>query len=771
MPSIIQHRRRSISRYTYKTTLCLIAYFVYFTLSGCAETPKNSIQNSVNTINISSPEELVNLLRNQYQADQQNFSLLIRLREAEQAAVDYYLSQGERQKESGDTDEALSSFKVGLRIRPNSHPLLVAKEQMENAQKLSLLVSSASDHFDKGMMKEAKVLLESAIAINANDQNAINLYTKVQNAIRGTKNTQHLIDLNFEDLEFKKAITFIAKSYGISVVFDEGIRDSELTIDLKSIPFSQAIKLVTEITRNTYKVVNHDTLLIFPDNVERRRQYDDIAIRTFILETMTAKDMGVLLKSALGIKNLTINEANNAIILRETTELIDLAEQIIRANDVSPGEVVLNVEILEINLTEAEKLGIDYGNYQISSLTTAVPTIGSISNSIMNATNLSIPSVNLNAFKQAVDAKMLAKPSVRVLDGQKAKIHIGDRVPLRQSSIQDATGQTRTTFEYQEIGIRFNVEAKIHPNDQVTVQVGLEVSALGENLGTATEQAFRIGTRNADTTMLVRDGETAILGGLLREEGRSTTSGIKGLSSVDILKKIFGSEDISKGRTDLLLTITPNIIRRSEGFRSNQRYIDAGTEANMKDHSKGDQLDQLILKPPSSDETAISTEREHYKLVINDLKNEAEEDTSISSDVRENSINTSDGIELKFDKPEYRGKVGDVQQISIQLTNPTQLRDAEIVISLNPNILTLGKIEPSEKSISIAQDATAPGDGFRILLHDASNELLALEKIVTFEVQAKRKGTSFLTLDIVQTPTPNEGSSKARGNNSRFIVN
>jgi len=160
-----------------------------------------------------------------------------------------------------------------------------------------------------------------------------------------------------------------------------------------------------------------------------------------------------------------------------------------------------------------------------------------------------------------VDAKILANPKIRVINGKTAKIHIGDRVPLRASTITDATGQVRTTFDYKEIGIKLVAEPQINLDNSVESKISLEVSTLGENIGTAEEAAFRIGTRNAETVMLLRDGETAILGGLIRDDERSTHLRIPGLGDVPILGSVFSNYDKSGGRTDVLLTITPRVVR------------------------------------------------------------------------------------------------------------------------------------------------------------------------------------------------------------------
>jgi general secretion pathway protein D len=184
-----------------------------------------------------------------------------------------------------------------------------------------------------------------------------------------------------------------------------------------------------------------------------------------------------------------------------------------------------------------------------------------------------------------VDAKVLANPKIRVVNGRSAKIHIGDRVPLRAATIVDATGQTRTTFDYKEIGIRLLVEPMIYLDNSAMLKLGLEVSSLGENLGTASEPAFRIGTRNAETFMLLRDGETAILGGLIQDEERNNKVRIPGFGDIPLVGALFTSYDTSTSRTDVLLTITPRVVRGWDVPARAAREFYSGTENVYTDKS------------------------------------------------------------------------------------------------------------------------------------------------------------------------------------------
>jgi general secretion pathway protein D len=309
--------------------------------------------------------------------------------------------------------------------------------------------------------------------------------------------------------------------------------------------------------------------------------------------------MADILKGLITVRKLIVNEPLNSLVLRDTEEVIKLAGKIIEANDRRLAELILEVEILEVNRSKAERLGLDLGSYRVSASTgTAIIGVtGNIQESIRNALTLTLPSATFNFYKQDVDAKTLANPKVRVLSGKNAKIHIGDRVPLRAATIQDVTGQVRTTYDYKEIGIRLLAEPIVHIDNSVTVKVGLEVSTLGENLGTQNEPAFRIGTRNAETFMMLRDGETAILGGLIRDEERKTRVRVPLFGDIPAAGALFTSYDDSNGRTDVLLTITPRVVRGWDLPNKQMRSFVSGTEDRYLSEPLFASLNQSAVRP------------------------------------------------------------------------------------------------------------------------------------------------------------------------------
>jgi general secretion pathway protein D len=485
---------------------------------------------------------------------------------------------------AGDFDGAIVQFQQGLTAMPEHGKLQQAMADALARKEAQIQFAEGRLLAEAGKKAEAAARFKQALEIYPGHKDAAIALEALLKAQRDQADEEGVvlssrapITLNFRQSDLRQAFEFLGKSFGVNVIFDDAVRSTPVTLFAKDVSFDEGLNLLLSVTSTFYKKVGPNTILIASDNKEKRGQYEDHVVRTFQLNSVKAKEMADILRGLMTIKKIIVNDTLNSIVVRDTPEIVKLAARIIESNDRKPAELVLEVEILEVNRTKAEKLGLDLGTYEISA---AVPkfNVGTPFRTVRDATTLTLPSATLRFFKQDVDAKTLANPKIRVIHGKSAKIHIGDRVPLRAATIQDATGQVRTTFDYREIGIRLSVEPDIHVDNTTTVKLGLEVSSLGENLGTVNEPAFRIGTRNAETVMLLRDGETAILGGLIRDEERNTRATVPGLGAIPVVGSLFTSYDDSGGRTDVLLTITPRVVRGWDTPAANSWQFYSGTE-------------------------------------------------------------------------------------------------------------------------------------------------------------------------------------------------
>ncbi|HKK06821.1 MAG TPA: secretin N-terminal domain-containing protein [Gammaproteobacteria bacterium] len=607
-----------------------------------------------------------------------------RLQQTELKAADYYYQKGHKQFEQGNIDGAIAQYQQGLVAMPEHSKLVSAMNRALALREANSLYEEASRDDQIGREEDAKKLYERALDIYPKHKGAARALARLKAAEEAKASaglaltSKAPITLNFRKTDIKTAFDFIAKSFGINVIFDDGVKPAPVTLFAKNVTFEQALNLMLTTTRTFYKRIGRNTILIAPDTKEKRGQYEDQLIRVFHLTTISAKDMAAILKGVLRLKKIIVNVEMNSIIVRDTKDVLALVQKLIEANDRKPAEMILDVEILEVNRTKSEQLGLDFGQ-KITASYDQFPISGSWRTALSQGT-VTLPTVTFNYFKQDVDAKILANPKIRVINGKSAKIHIGDRVPLRSSTIQDATGQTRTTFEYRDIGIKLTVDPDIHLDNSVTVKLGLEVSSLGQNLGTPSEPAYSIGTRNADTYMLLRDGETAILGGLIKDEDRHQRVSVPGLGDIPIVGSLFGSKNDSSGRTDVLLTITPRIVRPWEVAPKDDREMYSGTQDNYSTHPLFAYLNQSAdnNKRPTIELGGTSGGEEQTPTVVGP-KQLARPDT-VPSPAPTTPV-------LAFDKPVYSVDENGEFDIDLIGQNLHAIKDLPIEVLFNPQLM------------------------------------------------------------------------------------
>lgn len=527
--------------------------------------------------------------RQAYAADPDNFEAKSRLERLELKAAVFYYHRGQLALDKGDVEGAINFFQEGLVAMPDNEKLQAAMQAAHARKDAAAVYEEGVNLLAAGKRDEAKVRFRHALALYPGlKPAAIKLAVIEKQESEAVSDGLALsssapITLNFRDTDIRDAYEFLTKSFGVNVIFDDSVKNSPVTLYAKDVTFKQGLDLLLATSKTFYRKIGPNSILLAMDTKEKRGQYEDEIMRTFSLNTIKARDMANILKGLMPIKKMVINEEQNTITIRDTADVIKLASDAIEVNDRKPAEVILDVEILEISHTKAETLGLDFGSYQVSASIPPYSLTGSFKAAEAGGL-LTLPSATLNFFKQDVDAKTLAKPQVRVLSGQSAKIHIGDRVPLIATTIQDATGQVRNTYDYKDIGIGLDAKPIVHLDNSVTVKLSLAVSTLGQNLGTPSQPEYSIGSRDAETVMLLHDGETAILGGLIQDGDRNNKVFIPGLGRIPLLGALFSNYDNSKERTDVLLTITPHVVRGWEQLPANERQFYSGTENNYSDH-------------------------------------------------------------------------------------------------------------------------------------------------------------------------------------------
>jgi len=435
---------------------------------------------------------------------------------------------------------------------------------------------------------------------------------KMKERTRGTRPQPPLLNPRSTQpisLEFPQPVSIfqiyraLAQAFGINVLFDPNLKDQEIAIDLKDVTAQAALETLMHAAGHFYKVIDEHTILIAADTPQNRRTYEDLVIQTFFLSNAEVKDMTTILRSLIDAKKIATNDQLNAIILRDTADKVKVAEKIIETNDKSKAEVVVDVELLQINTNRMTDLGLALSQYSIGqtldtgtstttgSGSTATTTPGGLRVSdipFLNQSNwiLSVPNIVYNFAKTVGEAQLLAKPQLRITEGQKANLVIGDKIPIplttfNTSNTIGGTIVPITSFQYQDVGIKIEIEPRVHHNQEVTLKVKIEVSNLGSNVTFNNQTQPTISTRTFDTTIRLQDGETNLLAGLLRTDESKNDQGIPGLSDLPLIGRLFSDKSHTSAHTDVILTLTPHIIRNAEITEEDLLPIWVGTEANV----------------------------------------------------------------------------------------------------------------------------------------------------------------------------------------------
>ena len=674
--------------------------------------------------------------RKAYAENPDDIELRSRLIQTEFRAADHYYQEGLKLINLGNMDGAIVRFQQGLVCKSTHTKLSQAMRNVLARKEADTLFNEAVQIQKAGKNRQAKILFEKVVIIYPGHDDARRALIKIKKSERVKKSkglaltSKSPISLNFRKSELKTAIEFITKSFGVNVIFDESVKNIPVTLFAKNVTFKQALNLILTTSKTFYRQVGKNTIIVAPDTKEKHGQYEDHIIRVFQLKTVNAKDMSSIIKGVITVKKLIVNSELNSILIRDTEQVLSLVERIININDRTPAEMILDVDIMEVNHTKAEKLGLDFG----SEISTTFPqySLNSSLNDTFKAGTATLPAITFHYFKQDVDAKTLANPKIRVMHNKVAKIHIGDRVPLRSATITDSLGQTRTSFEYKDIGIRLTVEPNIHIDNSVTVKMALEVSSLGQNLGTLQEPAFSIGTRNADTIMLLRDGETAILGGLIRDEERSSRIKVPGLGDIPVVGAIFRNYDDSDTRTDVLLTITPRIVRAWELPEESEREIYSGSEKTFSDKAL---FDYLNKNSAGNKKTSIKVNNQDDSKKLSSGLN--------TPSTQSNNIDANNSI-LGFSQPQYMANENNKFSITLAAKKLSSIKDLPLEILFNPQLMQFNEVESkldAVESFSLDKDDVDKGV---LRIHMKGLNAENLENLATLNFTAVKSGISYL---------------------------
>jgi general secretion pathway protein D len=515
--------------------------------------------------------------------------------EAKVHAAERQHARGEALLAQRAVGPAVEAFKQAVVLDPDKGEYRAAlaqalrSKEAEERYTAGVQLLRAEKHAAAAEELEKALALDPAFAAARTALNdAIERRKLLEAADELTLTSKQPITLRFQNAKLKEVFDLLSKTSGVNFLFDKDIRDDAITIFVKNASFGDALNLVLTTNNLFMKRVGEDTLLILPKTKQKVDQYQDLLIRTFYLSNTKAKDMVNLLRTMLETRRVFVNEELNTIVMRDTPDKIRLAEKIIEANDRQVAEVMFEVEVIEISRANALKYGWNLtspgGNTAGLNISKTPLNLSNVQDLTGADFILSLPSIEVSLIKTDSNAKTLANPKIRVVDNKTAKVNIGDKVPIRLSTTTSspisttttASQTTTTSIEFKDVGIKLEIKPSIRLNNDVTMDLKLDVTSLGE-FDERVEQ-FRFGTRSTETTINVRDGETVVIGGLIRDDDRVSANKFPGLGDLPVLGKLFSTTEKTKAKSEVMLTITPRVIRGLSAPEGGVQSFWSGTE-------------------------------------------------------------------------------------------------------------------------------------------------------------------------------------------------
>ena len=416
--------------------------------------------------------------------------------------------------------------------------------------------------------------------------------------------------LRFQNSSMRDVLNFLGMAMGVNVTFEQTYQDRPVTVQLDGVTLEQALNQLLSAQQLFYKVVSDRTILVIPDNAQKRAQYEEQVIRTFYISNADATELAQLINTVIRVPAMAVqpqiaaNKTSNTITVRATTAVAAIIEKIIETNDNPRAEVVIDVEVLEINRTRAKTFGLNLSDYSLTgvfspeadprgtsggsaTLTPSPFNANTITRGISTADfYMAVPSAVVRFLESDSETKLMAKPQLRGAEGQKITLNLGDEIPVPATVFTPiaqggANTNPLTSFNYKTVGINVEMTPTVTPDGDIVLEMMVENSTRGQDVNIAGQNLPSFGTRKVNTRLRLRDGESNLLAGLLREQDRKTLRGVPGLLRLPVLSKLLASNDTAIDQTDIVMLLTPRVVRTKELSASDLSPIFIGTQQNI----------------------------------------------------------------------------------------------------------------------------------------------------------------------------------------------
>ena len=564
-------------------------------LAACATTP-TPVDEARAQFDKGRGEQALALLERAMKENPQDLALRAEHARLRSVATAQWLAQAETLRQGGQPEAAEALYRRVQQYDAPNPRAAAGLEQLAADRRHREVVAQAEKLLREERYRDAADLLRPVLSENPQQRDARRLQRTLDERMARPASGISLqappkpITLELRDVALRGLFDLLGNTTGVTFVLDRDVRtDQRTSIAVRNAGVEEVVRLAALANQLEYKVLNERTVFIYPSTPQKLREHQELVVKAFYLVNADVKQTANMIRTLVKTRDIFFDEKINLLVLKDTPHAIQLAERLVAAQDLAEPEVMLEVEVLEVSTNKLLEVGVRWPDQLGVGVTGAAGVPGQITGSEAQAFNSDLvrltftdPLFLLTLRQQDGSASVLANPRIRVKNKEKARVHIGDRVPVITTTAAATGGFVSESVSYLDVGLKLEVEPLVYLEDDVAIKVGLEVSNIAREIRTVGSNTltYQIGTRNANTTLRLRDGETQVLAGLISDEDRRSASRVPGIGNWPVLGRLFSSTRDTTGRTEIVLLITPRLLRQLA--RPDARSIEfaAGTEAS-----------------------------------------------------------------------------------------------------------------------------------------------------------------------------------------------
>ncbi|HET9568445.1 MAG TPA: secretin N-terminal domain-containing protein, partial [Vicinamibacterales bacterium] len=549
-------------------------------------------------------------------------------------------SKGDTAARAGDWDAAVEQYRKALQEDPQNVQYRISYERAN--------LSAAGIHIDAARLAEARGQLDQALmefrraseydpANRAIAGKVLDLERKLRDQIEQSRprpsaqqirqaaragqapplfNFNSVVQpIRFQQASLRDIFNFVGEATGINVTYDSTYQDRVYTVNLVEVTLEQALQQIVAANALFYKVMNPKTIMIIPDNAQKRAQYEEQVIVSFPLSYVDSQELAQTINQVIRpvgqalAPAVTSSKSTNTVTIRATTSMMAIIERMIETLDKPRAEIVVDVQILEVSRNRAQQYGLDLGTYAINAVFSPEvdPRIAGGGGTTENGTTLNPRPFNLNTVSRGIstsdfylavpsavvrfletdsETKVIAKPQLRGAEGSDLKLNLGEDIPVPSTTFTPlaqggANFNPLTSFTYRPVGVTVQMTPRVSIEGDIQIKLMIESSNLGAGITIAGQELPSFGSRRVETDLRLREGESTLLAGLLQEQQRRQLSGIPWVMHLPVIKQLFSANDNSIQQSDVVMLLTPRIVRSREFTASDLGPIYIGTQSNL----------------------------------------------------------------------------------------------------------------------------------------------------------------------------------------------